>query len=210
MLRFLSHMEVMAVFERAIRRAGIPIAFSRGFTPHMRLRFGHPAGVGVESLAEVVEMDLKEKVPPEELMRSLNAQLPNGLKLLSITELPMDHPPPLNQRWISTYEIGIPVGLIPPRTCKERIKVLSLEKEVIVETSGGKLRDVRPYIIKIGSRVKGDETVIEMDLLETPSGRARPDDLIRAMFGEIDIGKVRILRLSLRPLESDQSFDQAG
>ncbi len=88
--RFLSHLEVMRVFQRAVRRAGIPLTFSNGFHPRPRLSFGPPVPVGTEALEEPFIMSLYDLMPETELTSLLNRELPDGfcVKHILLTKRP--------------------------------------------------------------------------------------------------------------------------
>jgi radical SAM-linked protein len=81
-LRFTSHRDVARAFERAIRRAGIPMAYSSGFTPHPRISWAGAAPTGAASEAEYVELGLSEQRDPEQLARDLDTALPPGIDVL--------------------------------------------------------------------------------------------------------------------------------
>ena len=76
---FLSQLELQAIFERAFRRAGIPLSFSAGFHPMPRLSFGRALSVGVESRAEWVNVYIRKPLSPEEIFKRLVGQLPGGM-----------------------------------------------------------------------------------------------------------------------------------
>lgn len=76
--RYLSHLDTISLFARAIRRAGIPVAFSQGYSPHPRLSFGPPLPVGMESRGEYADIGLGGWMDPEELKERLNGALPEG------------------------------------------------------------------------------------------------------------------------------------
>jgi radical SAM-linked protein len=85
-LRFISHHDLMRVFELALRRSGLKVAFTQGFNPHPRLSFAVALPLGVESLDEIVDIDLEHDAEPLEpalLVQQLGAQMPPGLKLQS-------------------------------------------------------------------------------------------------------------------------------
>ena len=82
-VKFISHLDLMKVFERASRRANIPIAYSQGFNPHAHLIFGLPLSVGVTSQAEYADIELTEELDPENFMLGLNKQLPKGLIIVA-------------------------------------------------------------------------------------------------------------------------------
>ncbi|MGQ0573357.1 MAG: TIGR03936 family radical SAM-associated protein [Pseudonocardia sp.] len=82
-LRFLSHNDVARSFERAVRRAGVPVSYSHGFSPHPRMSWHGAAPTGVASEAEYVEIGLTREIDPGELVRALDAALPDGLDVLA-------------------------------------------------------------------------------------------------------------------------------
>src|SRR5580765_8626067 len=81
-LRFTSHRDFARAFERALRRANVPVAFSQGFTPHPKVSYASAAPTGVASEAEYLEIGLRERVDPAELRAALDAALSRGLDIL--------------------------------------------------------------------------------------------------------------------------------
>jgi radical SAM-linked protein len=81
-LRFTSHRDFARAFERALRRADVPIAFSQGFTPHPKISYASAAPTGVASEAEYLEIGLQSRVDPAELRVALDAALSPGLDVL--------------------------------------------------------------------------------------------------------------------------------
>ncbi len=87
-LRFLGHLDVAAAFDRALRRATLPVAYSRGFHPRANLTFARPLPVGVGGLHELCGVDLEEHIDSATVGKRLHKQLPRGLNLLSAQVLP--------------------------------------------------------------------------------------------------------------------------
>ena len=87
-VKYISHLDLMRTFMRAVRRANIPIAYSGGFNPHPEMSFGAPLSVGVISLAEYVDIALVKEVPLQEIIDGLNQSMPVGIKVLGATQLP--------------------------------------------------------------------------------------------------------------------------
>src|SRR3954467_11812626 len=81
-LRFTSHRDVARAFERALRRAGVPMAFSQGFSPHPKISWIGASPTGVASEAEYVEIQVIERVDPAGLVPRLDAAMPTGLDVL--------------------------------------------------------------------------------------------------------------------------------
>ncbi len=89
--RFLSHRNTMDVFERAIRAAGLPVRYSEGFNPHMKLSMGPALPLGLESLHEVFDVEGKAAFGGG-ATAAINAKLPPGLEVLEVRELSPDEP----------------------------------------------------------------------------------------------------------------------
>jgi radical SAM-linked protein len=85
-LRFTSHRDFARAFERALRRAGVPVAFSQGFTPHPKISYASAAPTGVASEAEYLEIGLREARDPDRVRRDLDAALSPGLDVLDAVE----------------------------------------------------------------------------------------------------------------------------
>jgi radical SAM-linked protein len=81
-LRFTSHRDFARAFERALRRAAVPIAYSQGFTPHPKISYASAAPTGVGSEAEYLEIGLQDTVEPDQLRLALDAALSPGLDIL--------------------------------------------------------------------------------------------------------------------------------
>ncbi len=87
-LRFLGHLDLAAAFDRALRRAELPVAYSKGFHPRARLTFVRPLPVGLAGLHELCGIDLDEHIDSAAIGKRLHKQLPHGLNLLSAQVLP--------------------------------------------------------------------------------------------------------------------------
>lgn len=85
-LRFTSHRDFARAFERALRRANVPIAFSQGFTPHPKVSYASAAPTGTASEAEYLEIGLQAPVDPAQLRLALDAALSPGLDILDAVE----------------------------------------------------------------------------------------------------------------------------
>ena len=86
-LKYLGHLELVTVFSRAIRRAGIPIAYSSGFHPLPKIIFSAPLPVGIESIAEDVDLELLEYMRSDEISERLNKTLPCGIKIIEAQQI---------------------------------------------------------------------------------------------------------------------------
>ena len=78
-MRFIGHLDVMRYFQKAMRRADIPIAFTSGYSPHMIMSFAQPLGVGVTSDGEYLDIELKGSISSEKAVKQLNAVMVEGM-----------------------------------------------------------------------------------------------------------------------------------
>ncbi len=81
LFRFVSHLDWLNSLKRALRRAGIPVGYSAGFSPQVKISLGIPLPVGVEGLREYLDIELEREMPPSEVMERLNRELPKELKV---------------------------------------------------------------------------------------------------------------------------------
>lgn len=85
-VKFISHLDLMKVFERTLRRSGVPVTYSQGFNPHPQMVFGLPLSVGVTSEAEYADFELDEEIKPLEFMSRMNEELPCGISIIQAEE----------------------------------------------------------------------------------------------------------------------------
>lgn len=84
--RFTSHRDFSRAFERALRRAGVPMAYSSGFNPHPRVSFANASPTGAATEAEYLEIGLAEVCDPDDVRAALDAALPDGLDVVAVVE----------------------------------------------------------------------------------------------------------------------------
>lgn len=82
-MRFISHLDLMRLFHRALRRAGLPVAITRGFSPRIKMSLMKALKLGVESSSEEALFYMNEKLETQEFITRLNTKLPDGIKVMS-------------------------------------------------------------------------------------------------------------------------------
>ena len=140
LIRFISHRDLIRVFFRAFSRSGLPLAFSRGFSPHPRVSFCPPLKVGMEGLNELLDITLLRPVEPAAAAENLRPHLPEGIvvKNCLLLEMPV---PSLNSRLgRAEYRVRLED---PFRVGREAVKNFLAASEVPVTLSrGGKEKTV--------------------------------------------------------------------
>ena len=143
--RFLSHHDVARAWERAVRRAGVPLSYSRGFTPRPRVVFGPPLPVGAEGLREWMAFSLRAAMDADHLAIGLRAASSSGLDVIDVRALATRRPKPLR----AIYELHVTDA---PPELGDRVRSLLESPATLVtraRTAGAPPRDIRPGIIEI-------------------------------------------------------------
>ncbi len=84
-VKFISHLDLMRLFVRAMRRADIPVKITEGFNPHPKFSITKALKLGLESQTEEANIVIRELISPEEFVQRLNCQLPDGVRVKSAT-----------------------------------------------------------------------------------------------------------------------------
>jgi len=184
-VRFVSHLDLMKAFERAVRRAAIPIAFSEGFNPHPRMSFASALAVGVTSDDEYMDMDLREDVEPGEIARRLAVALPPAIAIKSARLVPDNSPALMAVVNRACYEVRARLSApVTPEQLQDYITETLNQKEIVIEKNtkkGPKPKDIRPGIINLTGRVEGEDVFFDMTLLTGNEGNIRPEEVVRGL-----------------------------
>ncbi len=183
-LRFTSHRDFARAFERALRRANVPIAFSQGFTPHPKVSYASAAPTGTASEAEYLEIGLRAPVDPAELARALDAALPPGLDILEAVEA--DDGSLADRIQASRWRIELPG--VPVSRAKEAVSAFLDAPEVLVERmtkQGKRTFDARGAVARLAVRepfeVSDGECAILDLVVRLVSPTVRPDDVLSGL-----------------------------
>ncbi|MBT8228485.1 MAG: DUF2344 domain-containing protein [Dactylosporangium sp.] len=194
-LRFASHRDFARALERAVRRAGVPIAYSQGFTPHPKISYAGAAPTGVASSAEYLELALRERTDPAAVARALDAALPSGLDVVEAVEA---GPGGLADRIdASAWRIEIP-GLTVERAAAAVTTFLAATEIHVgrVTKRGERILDVRGPIVRL--LVKGEADVAPSGVEGLPCAildlvvrhvipTVRPDDVLTGLRAVADL-----------------------
>lgn len=214
-LRFTSHRDIARVFERAVRRAGVPIAYSAGFSPHPKISWIGAAPTGVASEAEYVEIGLSAARDPAEIATALDLVLPTGLHVLDAV---VAGPGSLADRMeASRWEIVLPGADV--ETLRSALAAFAAAPRVVVtrRTKGG-LREIdtrEPTLMLRGERRVNDGCVILEAVVRHTTPVVRPDDVLTGLraIAPLELGAppvaTRLAQGSLRSAEdgADRGID---
>jgi len=209
-LRFTSHRDFQRAFERAVRRAGLPVAFSHGFSPHPKISYAGAAPTGAASEAEYLEISLTSERDPEQVRRALDEALPDGLDILEVV---VAGPGSLADRLeASEWEIRLPQA--DPEAVASAAEVFLARDEVTVERMtkrGMRSFDCRAAVLRLTpglAEAAAEPSLERCAILQvvvrhgTPT--VRPDDVLA---GVLDVAALKVTspalltRLAQGPLD---------
>lgn len=154
-MKFIGHLDIMRYFQKAIRRAEIPIAFTSGYSPHMIMSFANPLGVGLTSDGEYFDIELTESIVSKEAVRRLNEQMVDGMEIVSFVQIPDDK----KSKGMSIvagadYLSSVKNGSLP-EDLAEKLEAFYGQNEICVVKKTKKSEkevDIRPMIYKLECR----------------------------------------------------------
>jgi len=186
-LRFSSHRDFQRAFERALRRAGVPMAYSAGFTPHPKVSYAGAAPTGVASEAEYLEIAVAQRVDPRRLAAALDASLPPGLDILEAVEARSGSGSLAERLAASVWELRMPgvdpgtaTGAVSTFLRAERVEVSRLTK------NGVRAFDARVAVVALdarsaGLRAEGGSCAILRLVVRHITPAVRPDDVLAGL-----------------------------
>ena len=196
-LRFVGHLDFLRVLQKAARRAGLPMAYSGGFNPHMELSIALPLPVGMKGLEEIAEFSLREDIPAEDVLAALEtgANLPEGARVLACRRTAGKPAAALVRR--AAYEIRLP---FTPDV--NSIRDFLNQKEMIIthpSKSGEKTEDIRPDVFDLSAcfACSAVEPVLKATLNAGSSRFCKPEWVVQALFGLEAAQKSRYARVKL-------------
>ena len=183
-LKYVSHLDLMRVWERVFKRARLPLATSHGFSPRPKIALAAPLAVGVTSEAELLDVLLTERVDPGETIRSLSAELTPGLRVLELREGPLKQSSLQSMLRAACYL----VEAHDPRSDTEWQEAIDqlLAKEEIPWThqrgNDTKSYDLRPLVLEIALLGVSDGAAsLSMRLRNDERGAGRPEQVMLAL-----------------------------
>ncbi len=178
-IRFVSHLDFMTLFQRAAVRAGIPIAFSRGFNPHPKIAFGPALPVGIESESEYLDMEVDPFIDLPNMTTDLNNTLPHGVRVLESRIIPMNASSLSGA--ICRYDYLVEVPNSNAAGLEERVERFLAQSAIII-TRENESKDIRACIEAITVRTSTGPVELSIILQDRDQIRPRVLDVIARCF----------------------------
>jgi radical SAM-linked protein len=183
-IKYISHLDIVRLWQRAFNRAGIQIAYSTGFTPHPKIALAAPLPLGVTSEAELMDIVIVRGVAPQFFISAMNQQLPPGIKVDKVHPIGQDLPALQAQVSQAEYRVEVETTGGPPdiQTTVANLLVLEHLPWQHQRDTGPHQYDLRALIfdIKIGNW-QPPVGILEMRLRCDSSGSGRPEQVVAAL-----------------------------
>ena len=182
---WMSHLDLMRVFQRAFQRAGLPLTHTQGFNPRPSVSIALPMSVGVESICELLDFDLECDAPSNaEIMERLNAALVPGVRVLDV------YPQGMKIRDVATLQVRVTLEYDKgvPANCVEEIGQLFMRDNLLVEKktkTGQQMQDIIPMICSVNASEVDAHTVILDAVVCCQNPSLNPNQLVAAISQEI-------------------------
>ena len=204
----MGHHDLMRMFDRALRRAGLPLAYSAGYNPRPQISFPTALALGIESAEEIFEVELVRWTAPRRARERLEKELPEGIGIVSVLSVPHAQKAEVAQ---ADFVID---GVLPFEDMCGLIRAFMDKSEAPVVRAGGS-RTKSVNVRKFVETVRVDSSRMFMTLRIGPGGAARPEEVVAAILecpvgdlpDDLMITRTR-LRLTAPPQKSGEKHGE--
>lgn len=201
---YIGHLDLLKFFQRTIKRAGLPIAYSLGFNPHQLMIFAIPLSLGVSSVGEYLDIQLKQDMSCEEIENRLNSTMPLGIKILSVRKLVEGEKACAAAVEVGSYKITLPQKYDNLENAVAQIlesDEINVERTVKKKT---KITNIRPLIYSLSV----DDAVINAVIATGSQGNLKVEILINEIYNAMGVEyqpyKIEIQRQELYRVEEGE------
>lgn len=172
-LRYTGHLDLHKLWERAARRAELPLAYSQGFHPQPKMNMAAALPLGFSSRCEVMDMRLERDISLDDLPTRLNGTLPSGLQVVGVQQVDEREPALQTQVAAAEYEVTL-TDDVSRSELERRIESVT-ESKAIPRERRGKIYDLRPLIEEL--RLVSDDRIL-MRLAAREGATGRPEEVL--------------------------------
>lgn len=178
-LRFIGHLDLQRLFERALRRTNLPLRYTQGFSPHLRLNLASALPLGFIGEAEQMDFWLDQEVSLEEISNRLCKSLPVELILKNLQVIDNQQPSLQASLLSSEYAVLLPADL-DPQSLQEQIGTLLTQATLPVQRRK-KTVDMKNLILNWQLVKQAPQSLLKVSMKSTPSENGRPDELLELL-----------------------------
>ncbi|KXK14608.1 MAG: hypothetical protein UZ14_CFX002001032 [Chloroflexi bacterium OLB14] len=193
-LRYIGHLDLHQLWERTIRRADLPLAYSQGFHPQPKISLAAALPLGFSSRGEVLDMRLKENMSVEDISKRLSDNLPVDVKIINIEEVEENLPALQTQVLSASYNVQL-TEPVERSELMRRVESLMMSESIIRERRG-KQYDLRPLIEMLSVITEANGNVwLKMTLAAREGATGRPEEVLLTLDIEPETTLVERTRL---------------
>lgn len=190
-LRYTGHLDLHKLWERAARRAELPLAYSQGFHPQPKMNMAAALPLGFSSRCEIMDMKLEHEIPLVDLTTRLNETLPSGLQVIAVEQVDERAPALQTQVAAAEYEVTLTQPIDGSELQRKIDSVI--EAESLPRERRGKTYDLRPLVETL-SILHNNKILMRLTAREGATGRPEEVlDILGIAFEETRIERTRLL-----------------
>lgn len=183
-IKYISHLDLALAWERALRRAQLPLAYSQGFNPRPKMQFASGLPLGTTGSAEILDIIITEPVSPDDARQRIAPKLPAGLGLQAVIEVPLKSPTLQHLLRQAEYRVTVETEL-PAAELAARVESL-LAAETVTQTRRRMKQDeefdLRTWLHELTlEAVGGGDAVFLMRVTAGQHGNLRPEEVLKAL-----------------------------
>ena len=190
-LRYTGHLDLHRLWERAMRRAELPIAYSQGFHPQPKMSLAAALPLGFSSLCEMLDVRLNEEIPVEEIRLRLKDNLPSDIQVTNVESVDERAPALQTQVLSAEYHVQL-TEPVDGSDLKRRVEEL-IQSESLPRERRGKFYELRPLVEVL--TVDTETSTLQMKLTAREGATGRPDEVLTALGIEPEYARVERTRL---------------
>jgi radical SAM-linked protein len=183
-LKYISHLDLALTWERTLRRAGVPLAYSQGYNPQARLQLASGLPLGYTGAAEIMDVILSKTMSPDELISRVRPNLPVGLTVSRVEDVPTKSPSLQSTLRQAEYQVIVETSLSENELAWRLTNFLAADHLEQQRTRKGIIEtfDLRPLVHDVSiESIKDSHVVLCMNLSAGQRGNVRPDAVLVAL-----------------------------
>lgn len=194
-IQFLSHLDFARAVRYVVIRAGLPVCYSEGFNPHMKMSFASALGVGVSADEEYMDIELEEELPAAEVIQCMNAKSPDGFAVLDGKYV---DPKGMKLMAAANYAVYTLTGPASAGASEEQVQqavaafnkaeTVQYEKVSVKGKRKTRLIDVKQHVIEpVAGKLEGTTVVLEVGIFQTDEGAIKPSQVWEVLGNQFSL-----------------------
>lgn len=188
-IKFIGHLDMVQAFQRAIKRADLPIAYSNGFNPHQQIDFASPLSLGYVSEGEYGDLKLTQDLEPKEVMEKLNAVLPDGMVIKELICRRDGVKNTMASVSAGRYKAYLDSRITPKMVEENLEKYFAMEEILVMKKTKNNFKetDIKPDIFQLINASEDGQAVIEMVIASGSTRNLKPESVAEGFYNFVGI-----------------------